>query len=408
MSIWPIIRLSWKNIWRNKTRSAVVIIAVILGTWAGTFMAAFMNGMVQQQIETQLDNYIAHIQIHTKKYQEDELPKFYIHSADSLLKDLQSKPFVSSITARSVITGLASSSASTFGVTITGVYPETEKTVSELYTTIKEGNYFEGNARNQIVIGEKLATRLKLRLRSKIVLNFQDVNGTISAGAFRVAGIYKSTNTSYDESHVYVRIEDLNRLIGNPDAVHEIAMKIDNIEQADTLAAQIGNLNPTLSVESWGDISTTLRYASANMDTYLYIIMVIILIALTFGIINTMLMAVLERQQEIGMLMAIGVNKARTFSMILSETFFLAIFGAPIGLFLAWIGIHILSSTGVDVSAFAAGLEEYGYSSVIYPILEADYYLNVGILIIITTLVAAIYPSYKALKLNPVEAIRKI
>tara|TARA_B100001109_G_C18487210_1_gene300737 strand:- start:134 stop:544 length:411 start_codon:yes stop_codon:yes gene_type:complete len=136
--------------------------------------------------------------------------------------------------------------------------------------------------------------------------------------------------------------------------------------------------------------------------------MTIILIALTFGIINTMLMTVLERQQELGMLMAVGVNKIRTFSMILSETFFLAIFGAPFGVFLAWVGITLLEDKGINVSAFAQGFEMYGMGTVIYPELQPDYYFNIGILILVVTLIASIYPSYKALKLNPVEAIRKI
>lgn len=106
--------------------------------------------------------------------------------------------------------------------------------------------------------------------------------------------------------------------------------------------------------------------------------------------------------------MAVGVNKRRTFSMIMFETIFLATFGAPIGLFLAWFGIYLMKDTGINVSAFAEGFNEYGIGTIIYPELESQYYLNVMLLILITTLIASIFPAYKALKLNPVEAIRKI
>ncbi len=407
MTFWPIIKLSWKNIWRNKTRSGVVITAVVLGTCAGTFMSAFMNGMVLQLIENQLNTYISHIQIHTKQYQENKLPEFYIPSVDSLINDLQSKPFVKGITSRSVVSGLASTTSSTFGVTINGIDPETEPEVFTIHSNIKEGDYFEIPDRNPVLVGEKLAERLKLKLRSKVVLNFQDVDGDISAGAFRVVGIFKTSNTSFDQSNVFVKKEDLNRLIGAENIVHEIDIVLDNFREADFYASQFGSTNPTLAVESWGEVSPSLRFSDANTNMYLYIFMTIILIALTFGIINTMLMAVLERQHELGMLMAIGVNKTRTFVLILSETFFLSIFGAPIGLFIAWAGIGYLAEIGLDLGAFAEGFESFGMSSIIYPVLEPQYYLNVGAMIIITTIIASIYPSIKALKLNPVEAIRK-
>lgn len=407
-NVWLIIKLSWKNIWRNKTRSSVVIIAVILGTWAGTFMSAFYSGMTSQLINNQLENYTAHIQIHSLKYKADKLPSNFIPSADSLMSVLRTKPFIKSVTARSVVSGLASTSSNTYGVTITGINPETEPSVSKLNTHLIEGDYFTENTRNPIVIGEKLADRLKLSIRSKVVLNFQDVDGNIAAGAFRVSGIFKSSNSSFDESNVYVRDTDLNRIIDKTGAVHEFAILLNNFRDADTYAQQIGIANPNLAVESWGLISPTLVFQDTNIGFYLYIFMVIILVALAFGIVNTMLMAVLERQQELGMLMAIGISKPRIFSMIVTETFFLSIFGSPIGLSIAWLSISYFANAGIDLGSFAEGLESYGYSAVIYPALALNYYLIFGFMIIAATIIASIYPSYKALKLNPVEAIRKI
>jgi ABC-type lipoprotein release transport system permease subunit len=407
MKLLPIIKLSWKNIWRNKTRSGVVIVAVILGTWAGVFMSAFMYGLSMQYIRSELVNFTSHIQIHTNDYNIEPLSEYYIPSSDSLIGELSGKPFITGIAARTKINGLASSSASSFGVTIRGIEPESEKQISELYTHMTEGDYFESRSRNQVLVGEKLAHRLNLKLRSKVVLNFQDVEGTISAAAFRVTGIFKSPNSVFDESNVFVRSADLGRLISAPGAVHEIAIMTKDFKQAEYYKSQI-HLSEDLSIQSWIDLSPALAYTDSMVGTSLYIIMSIILVALTFGIINTMLMAVLERQQELGMLMAVGVNKVRTFFMILSETFFLAIFGAPFGVFLAWVGITLMEDTGINVGAFAEGFEMYGMGTVIYPELEPEYYLNIGILIFVVTLLASVYPSYKALKLNPVQAIRKI
>jgi ABC-type lipoprotein release transport system permease subunit len=407
MKVAPILSLSWKNIWRNKARSLVVIVAVILGTGAGVFMSAFMYGMSMQMVQSEIENYTSHIQIHTQDYKDEILPGYFIPDADSLVSELATLSFVQNITARTILTGLASTSSSSYGVSIRGIDVESENDVTKLHTFIKEGDFLESRRSNSIVIGEKLAQRLNLEIRSKVVLNFQDVENNLTAAAFRVIGIFKSSNSRFDETNVFVKKEHLNTLINADGISHEIAFLIDDFKMADSYRDSL-DLEAGLIAESWGDISPSLRYMDSMVGTMLYIVMIIILIALTFGIINTMLMAVLERQQELGMLMAVGVNKARTFSMILTETFMLAIVGAPIGIFIAWLGIQGLEETGINVSAWAQGFEEYGIGTIIYPELQPEYYLNVGILIFITTLIAALYPSYKALKLNPVEAIRKI
>ncbi len=407
MKVAPILSLSWKNIWRNKTRSLVVIVSVILGTGAGVFMSAFMYGMSIQMVNNELENYTSHIQIHSNEYKDEILPAYFIPNADSLVEELSRLSFVENITSRTVITGLASTSSSSFGVSIRGIDIASEKEVTQLSTFIREGDFLESSRSNGIVVGEKLAQRLNLEIRSKIVLNFQDVDNNLSAAAFRVTGIYKSSNSRFDESNVFIKKEHLNTLINAEGISHEIAILVDDFKMADIYRDSL-ELESGLIAESWGDISPSLRYTDSVVDTMLYIVMVIILIALTFGIINTMLMAVLERQQELGMLLAVGVNKSKTFTMILVETFLLAIVGAPAGILFAWLGIVSLSENGINVSAWAQGFEEYGIGTVIYPELQPEYYLNVGILIFMTTLIAALYPSYKALKLNPVEAIRKI
>ena len=385
----------------------VVITAVILGTGAGVFMSAFMYGLSMQYVRSELENFVSHIQIHTKEFRQEPLPEYVIPNVDSLILALKANPEVQTVAKRTVISGLVSSSSSSYGVTIKGIYPDQEKQVSKLYTFMKEGDYLESNSRNPIIIGEKLANRLSVGVRSKIVLNFQDVDGNLAAAAFRVVGIFKSPNSNFDQSNVFVPAETINGLINKPNAVHEIAILLTNFQMADSLKTTLVT-NPDLMAESWGELSPSLSYTNSMVGTMLYIVMVIILIALTFGIVNTMLMAVLERQQELGMLMAVGVNKGRTFTMIMLETIFLATFGAPIGLFIAWFGINLMADTGMNVGAFAQGFEMYGMGTIIYPELESQYYLYVSLLILATTIIASIFPALKALKLKPVEAIRKI
>ncbi|MEN9840045.1 MAG: hypothetical protein RL177_1524 [Bacteroidota bacterium] len=407
MSLIPILRLSWKNVWRNPVRSGVVVASVITGIWGGLFMAAFMNGLTQSYIQNQLKNYSAHIRIQDRDYDTDPLPIHWLVNADATADSLRSEPYVTALTTRSVVQGLASSATSNFGVTVYGVEVDTEPSVSTLASYLVEGDYLPDATSNAVVVGTKLAKRLGVRLGSRIVLNVQDVNGTLTAGAFRITGLYHSPNSGYDERTVFVRKADLNRFLLAEGISHELVMLVDDYRMADTYVQRL-RADTSVVVKSWGDLSPAMRYSEASLGTVLVIFMGIILMALTFGIVNTMLMAVLERTAELGMMKAIGVDNARTAAMILFETVFLTLVGAPIGLLLSWGTIQLTAQSGIDLGAFASGLEMYGMSPVVIPELSATYYAAITTMMVVATLVAALFPCLKALKLNPVQAIRSI
>lgn len=407
MMIFKIILLGWKNIWRNPTRSGVVIIAVLLGIWAGVFISAFFNSIAQGYLQNQLNLSVGHIQITHPEFEDQFNPEYNIANSKQLLSNLKTKDDISSIRYESLAMGLAQSAANSYGATIHGV-DTTENTSQPVTKYLKQGDFLQSINSNPIVIGNALADRLELELRSKMVISFQDVDGNITGGAFRVAGIFDSFNDNYDKGNVFVLRDDLNRLLGQENLVHKITLKLNDFTQANQKAKILKNQYPDLKATSWATIAPELEYVFSSMDITLYVVMVIITIALVFSIINTMLMAVLERTRELGMLMAVGMNKKRLFGMILSETFFLTMVGTPLGLLFGWVTVTVLGNTGIDLSAFAEGMNAYGMDTVIYPDLGGIYYLNVTLLIAIAALLSALYPAWKTLKLKPVEAIRKI
>lgn len=407
MMIWRIISLGWKNIWRNPTRSGVVIVAVLLGIWAGVFISAFFNSITQNYLQNQLDLMVGHIQITNPEFQDQFNPRFDIPDSGPLLDSLKQKDYITGIQYESLSTGLAQSAANSYGVTIHGI-DTTSKPLHPISHHIKQGTLLGNIERNPVVIGRALAERLELDLRSKMVVSFQDIEGNITAGAFRVSGIFDSFNDNYDKGNIFVLRDDLNRLLGKPQLIHKITLKIDDFSQAGTRAQTLSENHPDLKIAGWGEVAPELEYVFNSMDITLYIVMIIIIIALVFSIINTMLMAVLERTRELGMLMAVGMNRTRLFTMILCETFFLTMAGTPIGLFLSWVTVQLFGNYGIDLSAFSQGLNAYGLDTVIYPQLSSTYYLNITLLIAGAALLSALYPAWKTLKLKPVEAIRKI
>jgi len=242
-----------------------------------------------------------------------------------------------------------------------------------------------------------------------VVLTFQDVDGTIVAGAFRVKGIFQIYNSTLEENNLYLSRSDLAELLKVESEVHEIAVLLHDPEQVENYVTLLQTNYPLTLTQGWKQLAPELGLMIDSLDQYMIIFLVIILLALSFGIVNTMLMAVLERVREIGMLMAIGMNKMRLFTMISLETIFMVMIAAPTGLLLAYGTITWLGTSGLDLSGlYQEGYAAFGFKSIIYPQLDLIYYYRIMLLVILTAFLASLYPAITALRLDPVKAIRKL
>jgi ABC-type lipoprotein release transport system permease subunit len=406
-----LIKIAWRNIWRSKLRSIVVIFAIASGLVGGLFSSAWMTGMVNQRVSEALSIESAHIQLHNTEFIDNFDVKKTILSTKNIVKNISKTPGVKAVTSRLKISGMAATANKNMGVTIIGVNPKSEKEVFKLYTKIDtlNGTFLNSNKKNTIIISKALATELKAKLKSKIVLTFQDYHGEITGAAFKVVGIFKTTNSVWDKMHVFVKENDLRKVLELPEnQSHEIDILLNDFKQATAISAHLQKKYPTILIEDWTKIQPYINFITSYMNVMMGIFMLIILGALGFGIVNTMLMVVLERTREIGMLMAIGMTKKRVFSMILLETIFLALVGAFIGELISMLLINYYGKVGVDLSSVAEGLETIGYSAITYPYLEPIKYVQITILVVITGIIASIYPAIKALKLDPANAIRTI
>jgi len=399
--------ISWRNIWRKKTRSMVVITAVALGICAGVFSTAFMKGLMDQRIQQAISTEISHIQIHRQDFRQDNSLQLFMNDSPDIVKRIEGIGNVRGVSQRIMIQSMIASAETSSGVKILGIYPENEQKVTNLSTKIIEGKYFEGVPKNPIVIGKKLAEKLNVKLHSKIVVTLQDMDKNITAGAFRIAGIFKTNNSTYDEMTVFVRYGDLSRLLNLPENVsHEIAILVNDNEMVTSVQNKVKAIVPDYEILSWKKISPELSYMTELMDMYMYIFVIIILLALLFGIINTMLMVILERRKEIGMLLAVGMNKTKIFTLILIETVQLSLVGGVAGLIVGGLISKYFETHAINMSMFAEGLSKIGWDSMVFCSIEIDMIVNVTIMVIFTGVIASVYPAYKALKYDPAEALR--
>jgi ABC-type lipoprotein release transport system permease subunit len=401
--------LAWKNIWRNRVRSGVILGAIALGLFAATCLSSFMTGWVLGTVKSDINTNFSHVQIHDSA--------FLLNGDITAVfnKTAVKQAFVASgingkFTARLKINGMLASANNATGITAKGVFDSEEQTVSDVYAYIADslGSFLPEDARMPVVVSQKTAEKLKVRLKSKVVFTFTDANGDLQSLAFRICGIYKTTSSLFDEASIFVRYSDLFPSAGLPDdAVHEAAILLPDIDACTTDFPKIKALYPALKVQDWHELDFMMAVSLEWTDLMCVIILGIFLFALAFGIVNTMLMAVLERTRELGMLGAIGMSKRKIFTVIMLETLFLTLVGSVAGIIIALALILPALQTGVDLTPLiGSDFEDYGMGSIVYPVINATMLIEIIVSVIVAGLLSAIYPARKSLKLKPLDAIR--
>jgi len=469
-----ILSVAWKNIWRNKVRSLVVIMAICFGLLGGIVAVAFMNGLLLGRLNDAIKIEVSSLQLHQAAYLENNEIKYVIKDAGKIMRNIEKYPGVEAVSKRFKAEVMVSSNRSATGAMLIAVEPDKEKKVSELYKHLVDSTskYLEGIKRNPILIGQQLAEKLKVHVRSKLMINAVDINGESIQPVFRVVGIFHTQNTGFDKSNVFIRYDDALRLFGfSNDEAHEIAVLMKDMMETDDIGlalkkeytrfkidrkALLRTRNDSIpeavfeklkSIESdkeysyyefnlemkqilkpddytnylkqiqavaetgidvsvWKTLSPELAMQSTWLDFMMFIFVGIILLALGFGIVNTMLMVVLERVREIGMLIAIGMNRKKVFTMIMYETVFLSLTGGITGIVFSWITITVLNHNGIDLSSISEGLQAIGYPTMIYPSVDFNGYLQVAVMVVLTGILASVYPAWHAIRLKPAEAIR--
>lgn len=402
-----IFSMAWRNIWRNKMRSIVIMLSIAIGLFAGIAVLALYKGMMKSRVRTTIDAEVGHLQLHDNSFKKEYDPKFVITKGDEILKAIGKMHGVKLAAPRSITNGMLATATGSAGVQINGVIPEQEYEASQLKKKIIEGKIFDTARKNEVMIGKKLANKMKLKAGSKLVLTFTDTAGSIVSGAFRVIAIYQSANAPLDERNVYITMHDMNALLITGNTFHEIVLLLNNDEDLPILQKELQQKFSDYKVESWKEISPETDLLVKTTDQLSYILVTIIMFALAFGIINTMLMAILERTREIGMMLALGTNKMKVFLLVFFETIFLTLAGTPVGILIGWLASNYFNKNGLDISGMGKEMmSSFGYSTVIYPEFPADKFLGVMLIVFATAIISCLFPATKALRLKPVEALQ--
>ena len=403
-----LLQLAWRNLWRNHRRTVIMLGAIGVGVWAMIFMTALTRGMVDQMITDSIGVLPGHVQMHDPAYLDDPSISNRIAYTDAELREKFDGAGFNGWAGRVRVPAIITSERDSRGVTLLGIDPTAEKPLSFFDYAEVEGRFLDDAGDSGIVIGRKLAEKLETELGKRIVIMTQDPDNEIADRGFRIVGLYTAGTSAVEETYVYIGKSTAQALLGIGDVSTEAAfLGTDYRDVEPVFEAVAERVDERVSVQRWYEIDTYLGTMLSVMDGFVLVWVVVIFLALSFGLVNTLVMAVFERVREIGLMLALGMKPGSILGQILIESMLLLALGLAAGNLLAWATIMPLRD-GIDVSIVGEGMEMWGASSMLYPKLYLnDMVLASGVVLLLGFL-ASLSPAWRASRYEPVEAITKV
>ncbi|MFK8048636.1 MAG: ABC transporter permease [Halioglobus sp.] len=408
LSFGILITLAWRNLWRNYRRTLIMLAAIVVGVWAMILFSAMMRGMLDEMVHAGLRVLPGEAQIHHPQYRDDPSIANSLDAPQGKLLEALNTPPITAWTSRVKVPGMISSERDNRGVLLLGVDPAGEIALGFQPENIIEGRFLESTEDKGIVIGRKLAERLETQLGKRVVIMSQSPDNEVVDKGVRIVGIYKARLQATEEFFVYAGRSYLQKMLQVGNQVSEIAMTADNYQDVDKWWPEIAAVaGAQTSTEPWMKLDGYLNSMLEVQGNMNIVIMVVIFIALSFGLVNTLVMAVFERIREIGLMMALGMQPLWVLYQVLLESLMLLALGLVVGNLLAAITILPLES-GIDISIVGEGLEMAGMGTILYPTLAWEDMLMSTAVVLVLGLLASLFPAWRASRYNPTEALGKI
>jgi ABC-type lipoprotein release transport system permease subunit len=401
-----LLTLAWRNLWRHRGRTAAILFALALGVWSMVGLAALSRGSLEQQLAKSIRNLTGHIQVHAPGYRDDPVVEHRMHPPGPALLAALSQPAVTAWAMRARVPAVVTSERESAGITLVGIDPARERGLSFIPDAVTEGRYLEPADETGILLGRKLAERLETGVGRRVVLMSQDVNNRVADRGFRVVGIFDAEPQAAEESYVFTTRAAAQRMLSLGDDISEVALMTTDRDRLDGQLAALRAAAPDLDVQPWTAVEPLLALTEKMVNVILLVWYVIVFTAMSFGLVNTLLMAVFERTREFGLFQALGMPPRHILGQVLAESFILLAIALGLGNLGAWLTVFALKD-GLDLSAFAKGFEMMGISPIIYPALHAGDVAAANVLVAVLGLAASLYPAWRAARHVPVEAITR-
>jgi putative ABC transport system permease protein len=417
MRAWILIRLAVRGLGRNARRSALTAAAMVIGLALLVFSRALSDGGHEQWIDSAVRMSSGHVAVQAPGYLETGKLEHRIEAATlagvvDAIQSMPADPGVHAWAPRLTVDGLASSAASALPVLVQGVDPVREARFSLVTERLVEGRYLEPGDRLHAFIGIELARRLELEVGNRFVLTAQTASGEIEGQLVRVAGVFRTAVLELDEGLVHIPLETARQWLGTPGAATTVAVLLDSSLETESTTASLREAlesEPGVRVLGWREASPDLDSAVRIDDYGDYLFHGILFAIIALAILNAVMISVLGRRREFGILQAMGLTGHETGFVVFLEGLMLTAVSGVVGMVLGLVFTWAFFRDGLDFSAFIES--EMSFSgSVIDPVIVPLFHfrqivVSVWSIAIVGTL-ASLYPALRASRLDPAEAMK--
>lgn len=398
--------LAWLSIWRRKTRSLMVIMMIGLSLGGLLGLQGLYDGMISHLINTTIRSDSGEISVYAKEYRLQKSLDYRL-SAISNYEEVFSKiEGLETYSIRLEQEGLIATAHKSLGAILKGIYLDKEQNFGQLSSFTTQGEYSFGKENTGSLIGSALAKKLNLSLGSRVIFTAQDASGEINSISFRITGILKTGNPSIDDSSVFVSIEQMSKFLNLQQSATQLALRVKDSKQIRIIQKELQTLFGDVDVLRWDELYPLLIQMQELINIFNLASYAIVFIVAALGIFGVMLVSVLERMREFSIMLAIGTPYKMVRDQILLEASFLGFIGYMAGAFLGWLLLWYMSTVGIDMRSFEAGLELYGYSAVMYANMHLYYFVQAFFAVFFATLLSVIWPLLKLKKIKPIQIIQ--
>ena len=404
-----LLKLGWRNIWRNRRRSIITISAVIFAVMLSIAMRGIQLGTYEVNIRHVVELFSGYIQIQAEGYQKNPSLQKSFPITDSLRALLAADSRIIAFAPRIVGDGLVSFRDNSQGTAILGIEPEQERRVSTLATRVVSGHFLNSGDAHEIVVGYKLLENLKAKLGDEVVVLSQGFDGSLGNLKFTIVGTIKTGTELLDRNAVFTTLDAAQELLVLYGRVSLLALRLADLTDIPDVQKPLNEAlhSQKLVVLSWNEVMPDLEQ-SIKLDNVSGILMLgILVVVVGFGITNTVLMSVTERFREFGIVLSIGMQQQRLAMLVMIETLIIVLIGLLAGNILAYginsyIAGHPIEFTGEYADIYA----EYGWLPRIESTVRFSSFLNTTLSMLGISILAAVYPILRVVRLEPLKGIR--
>lgn len=401
-------KLAWRNVFRNTRRSFLTVAAIAIGLTALSFLWSFIEGVNDQMVENSTRYLAGHIQIHRSGYHDNQTLDLIMDDAQPVRAAFAGNPHVVAVTERLEGMALVSIGDKSRGMMVIGVDPQQEIRVTTLHKTLISGSYFSSDNAKEVLLGDKAAATLKVTSGAEIVLVTQAADGSVGAAKYIVRGIFDTKMDMIDGLYVFMPLQVAQELFVAGKGVTAVVAKLDDRGAAETLSRNTSlSLGSSYEVLEWQKLLPAMVQSTKFHDVFAYILLLVVFVVVAVGITNTILMAVMERYREFGIMMALGTRANQITRIVLFEACILGMLGLILGAIVGVALVAYYGSAGIHLEQYAKAIEAMpGLTGTVYPKFRPDRMLLLAAIVFFTAIIAALYPAWKAAELVPVDAIR--